>query len=154
MLQLTASDRLLVQETTAFELCTSNTLTRGAGRIPRQDPDVSCRCLDSLRRVRPPSQQRQSSAFDDCHWMVSAAIYARLVGELTDILVGELVGQAYALRLMFHGFAIDYCMLELLHNSLVDRVALAQVRWTKLRWRDAAHKILNRTCSFPQNHGG
>ena len=47
-----------------------------------------------------------------------------LVVQLTDILVGELMGQSNTLRLVFDRLAIHYRVLELLNYCLVDRVAL------------------------------
>ena len=43
---------------------------------------------------------------------------------LTDVLVAELVGQTHPLRLMLYGLSIHNRVLELLHDSLVNSIAL------------------------------
>lgn len=42
----------------------------------------------------------------------------------TDVLVAKLVGQTHPLRLMLYGLPIHNCMLELLHDSFVNSIAL------------------------------
>ena len=43
---------------------------------------------------------------------------------LTDVLVAELVRQTHPLRLMLYGLPIHDRMLELLHDSFVNSIAL------------------------------
>ena len=43
---------------------------------------------------------------------------------LTDIFVCKLVRQAYPLRLMLHGLSVYNGMFELLHDCLMDGIAL------------------------------
>jgi len=42
----------------------------------------------------------------------------------TDIFVGELVAEAYSLRLVLHRLAVDDGLTEILYNGLVDCIAL------------------------------
>jgi hypothetical protein len=64
-------------------------------------------------------------SFDNGNWLQCESQAASQAGvPLTDVLVGELVCQAYALWLMLDRLAVDYCLSELLYDGLVDRVAL------------------------------
>lgn len=45
-------------------------------------------------------------------------------GTITDVLISKLMGQTHPLRLMFYGLSIHNRMLELLHDSFVNSVAL------------------------------
>lgn len=55
---------------------------------------------------------------------MEALLSATGTGSLTDILICKFVSKTDSLWLMLHGTTIDDSMLELLHDRLVDCVAL------------------------------
>lgn len=57
--------------------------------------------------------------------LVGRSVCVSVCRELTDILICKLVRQSHTLRLMFYRAAIDDGLLELLHNSLVNGIALS-----------------------------
>ena len=51
-------------------------------------------------------------------------IRRRVFWALTDVLIGKFVGQTHPLWLMLHRLSIHDRVLELLHDSLVNSIAL------------------------------
>ena len=85
---------------------------------------------------------------------ISTSSERKIISALTDVFIGQFVCQADPLRLMLDGSSIDNGLLELLHDGLMDGVAL---RSTSAKGDSGeagdhnTHKILDRTRRFPED---
>ena len=115
--------------------CPPMTQSRSDTRMRHSMPSFdifSSRHLNLAVRGKIDDRNRHDlrcSTFDDRYWSQGKPWGRQryslvLVVQLTDVLVGELMGQSNTLRLVFDRLTIHYRVLELLNYCLVDRVAL------------------------------